>query len=175
MLYHPVKPNKYNTEVAEIMSSKFKTVLPEFFSVPGREEDRFVYERVVNSIISLIRDEKYEIGRKLPPIRDLAEQFDCNFHTVRKAVQLLCDDGILEKRSRLGNFVRRNTSHLVGKPQAKVQIVSMRKIGILLCPGPTEFSTPLLMELERAATAMEIQLELQSAANWDKAVEAVEI
>ena len=174
MLYHPVKPNKYNTEVAEIMSSKFKTVLPEFFSVPGREEDRFVYERVVNSIISLIRDEKYEIGRKLPPIRDLAEQFDCNFHTVRKAVQLLCDDGILEKRSRLGNFVRRNTSHLVGKPQAKVQIVSMRKIGILLCPGPTEFSTPLLMELERAATAMEIQLELQSAANWDKAVEVVE-
>ena len=93
---------------------------------------------------------------------------------MRKAVQLLCNDGILEKRSRLGNFVRRNTSHLVGKPQAKVQIVSMRKIGILLCPGPTEFSTPLLMELERAATAMEIQLELQSAANWDKAVEAVE-
>ena len=120
MLYHPVKPNKYNMEVAGIMSSKFKTVLPEFSSVPGREEDRFVYERVVNSIISLIRDEKYEIGRKLPPIRDLAEQFDCNFHTVRKAVQLLCDDGILEKRSRLGNFVRRNTSHLVGKPQAKV-------------------------------------------------------
>lgn len=73
-------------EVAGIMSSKFKTVLPEFSSVPGREEDRFAYERVVNSIISLIRDEKYEIGRKLPPIRDLAEQFDCNFHTVRKAV-----------------------------------------------------------------------------------------
>ena len=51
MLYHPVKPNKYNMEVAGIMSSKFKTVLPEFSSVPGREEDRFVYERVVNSII----------------------------------------------------------------------------------------------------------------------------
>ena len=138
------------------------------------EEDRFVYERVVNSIISLIRDEKYEIGGKLPPIRELAEQFDCNFHTVRKAIQFLCDDGILEKRSRLGNFVRRNTSHLVGKPQSKVQIVSLRRIGILLYQGPTEFSTPLLMELERAAISMEIQLEFQSASSWANALEVVE-
>lgn len=156
------------------MAVELQKMQPQCSTVSEREQDHFVYERVINSIISLIRDEKYEIGGKLPPIRELAEQFDCNFHTVRKAIQFLCDDGILEKRSRLGNFVRRNTSHLVGKPQSKVQIVSMRRIGILLYRGPTEFSAPLLMEFERAAISMEIQLDFQSAATWLNALEIVE-
>ena len=124
--------------------------------------NRFVYEKVINAIMDMIRTEHYAPGDKLPGVRDLAERFDCNLHTVRKAIAFLEEDGLIEPRGRLGNFVCGSTNHLIGQSRSRVQIVSTRRIGVLLSTDANEFSTNLLAAVENYAVRNELQLELHA-------------
>lgn len=137
------------------------------------ESEQFVYEKVINAIIEMIRVEGYAPGSKLPGVRDLADKFGCNLHTVRKAIAFLSEDGVVEQRMRLGNFVRCSTSHLVGRAQPRVQIVSTRRIGVLLFPKDSEFLAVMLIELERTAIRLDLQLEHHIVTNWKGAATAV--
>ena len=124
--------------------------------------DRFVYEKVINALMDMIRSENYAPGDKLPGVRDLAGRFDCNIHTVRKAIAFLQEDGLIEQRGRQGSFVRRRTTHLIGRSRSRVQIVSTRRIGILLPTDNDEYTIKLLAKLEDYATQKELQLELHA-------------
>jgi DNA-binding LacI/PurR family transcriptional regulator len=124
------------------------------------KEKKFLYEQVINSTIELIRRDRYLLGEKLPSERVLADKFNCNYHTMRKAVRVLCDEGVLEQRPRLGTFVKKDARFLIGKAQPKVKIVSTRKIGVLILSGSGEYFNSLLMELECAVGNSSVQLEL---------------
>ena len=137
------------------------------------ESEPFVYEKVLNAIIAMIRDEGFVPGSKLPGVRSLAQKFGCNLHTVRKAIMFLGENGVVESQGRLGNFVRCDTSHLIGRTQSRLQVVSLRRIGVLLFPAVSEFSTSLLIELQREAGRLELQLEHHVAADWEGAMQAV--
>lgn len=139
------------------------------------ESEQFVYEKIINEIIGMIREEAYSPGSRIPSVRELAERFDCNLHTVRKAITFLCDDGVLEKRGNLGAFVRRGTNHLVGVAQSRVRIVSRRRIGVLLLPSVSDFTASLLLELEHVAVKWELQLELHIASDWTSAEELLNL
>ena len=119
-----------------------------------------LYEQMIDSTIALISSDGYLPGDKLPSERVLADRFNCNYHTLRKAVQVLCDEGVLEQRPRLGTFVKKDARYLATKSQAKIKIVSTRKIGVLLLSDNCEYFNRLLMELERAATQSCVQIEL---------------
>ena len=120
--------------------------------------DRFIYEKVIDRIMEMISRENYAPGDKLPGVRDLSKQFECNLHTVRKAITFLQENGLIEQRGRLGNFVCRSTNHLVSHASSRVQIVSTRRIGILHWPAGNEFTSGLLSALERSAVSQELQL-----------------
>jgi DNA-binding LacI/PurR family transcriptional regulator len=124
--------------------------------------DRFVYEKVINALMDMIRSENYAPGDKLPGVRDLAGRFDCNIHTVRKAIAFLQEDGLIEQRGRQGSFVRRRTTHLIGRSRSRVQIVSTRRIGILLPTDNDEYTIKLLAKLEDYAAQKELQFELHA-------------
>lgn len=121
--------------------------------------DRFIYEKVIDRIMEMISHENYAPGDKLPGVRDLAERFECNLHTVRKSLAFLQEDGLIEQRGRLGNFVRRSTDHLVSQARSRVQIVSTRRIGILYTATGDEFNSEVQTALARNAVAMKLQLE----------------
>ncbi len=124
------------------------------------KDKTILYEQMIDSTIELICSDSYLPGDKLPSERALADKFNCNYHTLRKAVQLLCDEGVLEQRARLGIFVKKDARYLATKSQSKVKIVSTRKIGVLLLSGNCEYFNRLLMELERAASQSCVQIEL---------------
>jgi DNA-binding transcriptional regulator YhcF (GntR family) len=63
------------------------------------------YHRVMTAIEQNIKRGKYGLGEKLPALRTLADEFDINLLTARKAVQVLAGKGIVELRRGSGTFV----------------------------------------------------------------------
>lgn len=64
-----------------------------------------LYQRVANSIVSEIRSGKYPRGERLPPERELAEEFGVSRPTVREAMIALEIRGIVEARRGSGIYV----------------------------------------------------------------------
>lgn len=64
-----------------------------------------LYQRVANSIVAQIRRGKYPRGERLPPERELAEEFGVSRPTVREAMIALEIRGIVEARRGSGIYV----------------------------------------------------------------------
>lgn len=64
-----------------------------------------LYQKVANSIVASIRSGVYRAGDRLPPERDLAEEFDVSRATVREAMIALEIRGIAEARRGSGIYV----------------------------------------------------------------------
>ena len=65
------------------------------------------YAIAYNQILKMIRDGLYPEGSKLPTEPLLAEQLGISRSTLRQALGLLQEDGILEAKKGIGNFVRK--------------------------------------------------------------------
>jgi GntR family hexuronate regulon transcriptional repressor len=64
-----------------------------------------LYQRVANAIVAQIRSGKYPRGERLPPERELAEEFGVSRPTVREAMIALEIRGIVEARRGSGIYV----------------------------------------------------------------------
>lgn len=67
-----------------------------------------LYQEVSNSIKQHIIDGTYPLGSMLPTENELVELYGVSKITVRKAVQLLVDDGYVRKQSGKGTFILSN-------------------------------------------------------------------
>ena len=67
-----------------------------------------IYLQVVNEIKSGILQGYIEVGKKLPSVRNLANELGINMHTVSKAYNLLKIEGIVNINRRQGVVVREN-------------------------------------------------------------------
>lgn len=65
------------------------------------------YLLVEEAIVRLIRRGRFVAGRRIPSVRALSERLDVAPNTVQQAADRLVDRGILERRARIGTFVRR--------------------------------------------------------------------
>ena len=62
----------------------------------------YSYQKIENTIKSFISD-NYEIGDKLPSMEELSKRFDVSSNTIRKALQNLAKQGIVNfSRGRYG-------------------------------------------------------------------------
>ncbi|WP_411121430.1 GntR family transcriptional regulator [Streptomyces sp. x-19] len=64
------------------------------------------YERIADELRTAIRAGRLGPGERLPAETKLAERFGRSVPTVREALRALQDEGLLEKRHGVGNFVR---------------------------------------------------------------------
>lgn len=62
---------------------------------------------VYNQLLQMILDGTYQQGDKLPGETQLAGMVGVSRMTLRQAINLLCEDGIIESRKGSGNFVKR--------------------------------------------------------------------
>ena len=98
------------------------------------------YMKIHDQIKKDIDEHRWAIGERLPSERDLAEQFAVSRMTLRQAISLLVEEGVLERRVGSGTFVsstrvqekmRGTTSFTeIVKSQGKVpssQLISYRK------------------------------------------------
>ncbi|MGG1636129.1 GntR family transcriptional regulator [Paenibacillus sp. NRS-1760] len=65
------------------------------------------YAIAYNKILKMIKDGLYPEGSKFPTEPILAEQLGISRSTLRQALRLLQEDGILEAKKGIGNFVRK--------------------------------------------------------------------
>lgn len=65
------------------------------------------YAKVYNKILQMIQEGMYPEGSKLPSEPILSEQMGVSRSTLRQALALLQEDGILEARRGVGSFVRK--------------------------------------------------------------------
>jgi GntR family transcriptional regulator len=64
-----------------------------------------IYRQLHDRLVELIVDGALPEGSPLPSIREISAEHRINHITVAKAVQLLVDEGFVEKRVGLGMFV----------------------------------------------------------------------
>ena len=67
---------------------------------------KHVYQRIVDDISARIESGDLPAGSKLPSSRELQSQYETSHMTVRTAVTILRDRGLVESISGVGVFVR---------------------------------------------------------------------
>jgi GntR family transcriptional regulator len=65
-----------------------------------------IYRQLKDRILEMILEGVFVEGESLPSVRQLASEHRINPLTVSKAMQMLVDDDVVEKRRGLGMFVR---------------------------------------------------------------------
>ena len=73
------------------------------------------YQRIAEWLQQKIADGTYGPGDKLPSEQELREQFDVSRQTVRSALAVLEEEGLIYGRQGSGNFVRDPTEEEAGK------------------------------------------------------------
>jgi DNA-binding GntR family transcriptional regulator len=63
------------------------------------------YVQVAQVLLREIREERHPVGALLPPEPQLCERFAVSRHTVREAVRLLCEQGLLSRQQGVGTRV----------------------------------------------------------------------
>lgn len=71
-----------------------------------------LWEQIVGQLRKQIRQGQFQPGEKLPGVRTLAEQFGVCKHTVCTALELLAQDGLIEKQQGRGIFVAHDICHM---------------------------------------------------------------
>lgn len=64
-----------------------------------------LYQQVANDLRATIERGIYRVGQKIPPEPELSQLYSVSRITVRKAIELLVDEGLLSKRQGKGTFV----------------------------------------------------------------------
>ncbi|MEU3453878.1 winged helix-turn-helix domain-containing protein [Micromonospora sp. NPDC006766] len=67
---------------------------------------KHTYQRIVDDVVARIESGDLSPGSKLPSSRELQEQYKTSHMTVRTAVTILRDRGLVESVSGVGVFVR---------------------------------------------------------------------
>lgn len=120
--------------------------VPEKLTI-DKEAPRLKYQIVESEIRRMITT--LPVGAKVPPERELATKFDCNFLTVRKALKHLVSDGTITRRIGSGTFVARNGDDQSGP---------MIRIGVLIHHSGNDYAYRVLQSLTRAGIDQNIEL-----------------
>ena len=76
------------------------------------KQQPMLYQEVYNDLRRKIQSGELPVGCRISPENELTRHYETSTSTIRKAVQLLCDEGLLCKRRPVGTFV-------IGCPQDK--------------------------------------------------------
>lgn len=72
-----------------------------------------VPQAVVQQVLYMIKDGTWQVGEKLPPQRQLAQELQVGLSSLREALQTLRSMGVLEIRRGQGMFVSRSQGQIV--------------------------------------------------------------
>ena len=103
------------------------------------------YKAIYTALMQQIRDGAYPVGSLLPPEIELCQQFDVSRHTIREAIRMLNEGGIVSRRAGVGTRVEttkattRYTQQIsqlsdlfqyIKHAILQVKMVKMQKVGV---------------------------------------------
>lgn len=138
----------------EAGSSTPEKVVP--FRPPAR---RRLHEDVADQLRDAILDGHYAVGQKLPPERELADEFQVNRTSVREAIKVLEGVGLVRVRQGDGVTVRPRTD--VSFDLLPAMIFHGNHIHLSLLTELVEVMSPMLLEMGRLAIERHTPEQLQ--------------
>lgn len=110
----------------------------------------FLYMKVYNDIRRKIEDGEYQSGEKLPSDKQFSEEYGVSLITVKKALEMLKDQGLVKRVSGTGSFVTDKHSSVVLEsfltyPDSK----GNKKIGLVMERVSSSFGLDIMYHLDR--------------------------
>lgn len=75
-------------------------------------EQGAVHRQITGHLRGLIQSGQLPMGTRLPPIHEMARQFDTSYFTVQTALTPLVQEGLLDRKPRVGTVVHGHTARL---------------------------------------------------------------
>ena len=129
----------------------------------------FKHEAITEQILDNIKKKNLLPGDKLPSLRELAKDMNCNYLTVHRSFKELEKMGILEQRIGSGTYVREAAINLTDSKSAKAfnTQITTERIGLLLIPGAGgPYMNGLMEALHKIAEEMNITLNLRTVSDY---------
>lgn len=101
------------------MDDNFLTAPSDHRLLPLRDDGRAMWRRIEDALVDDIAHGVFPPESRLPTEKELAERFDVNRHTVRRAVQALEQRGLLLVEQGRGSFVVRDAIDYVLGPRTR--------------------------------------------------------
>ncbi|WP_138431809.1 GntR family transcriptional regulator [Fodinibius saliphilus] len=83
---------------------------------------------IADRIRLMIATKQFRVGEMLPSTRQLGQQLESSFHTVRKAYHILADEGLIRGERGKGFIVERQNTNLDKADRLEVGAEKMRKL-----------------------------------------------
>ncbi len=134
-----------------------------------------VYQEIVAQIKALIAQGRIQPGDRLPPERELADLFKASRNSVRDALRVLEQMGLIESRQGDGNYVRALSPEALTEPlaslllQSREQMRELWEVRRIFEPAVAEYAAQRaapeeLEELEAILDEQEVQIARGSTA-----------
>ena len=125
------------------------------------------YEEIKNAILNHIYSGELPPGSRLPPERQLAERFNCNFHTVRHALKSLKEQNIIVRRVGSGTFINQPEGRITPvKPPPGAHATA--QLGVIFQPAlADDYAWKILEHLNRRAQTIGIAMNLRMVTALD--------
>jgi GntR family transcriptional repressor for pyruvate dehydrogenase complex len=113
-----------------------------------------VYHEIVEQIRELISEGRINPGDRLPPERELAELFKASRNSVRDAIRVLEQMGLIESRQGDGTYVRSVSAEDLAEPlalmllQSRTQMRELWEVRRVLEPAIAEFAASRVTDEE---------------------------
>lgn len=83
---------------------------------------------IADRIRLMIATKQFQVGETLPSTRQLGQQLESSFHTVRKAYHILADEGLIRGERGKGFIVERQNTNLDKADRLEIGAEKMRKL-----------------------------------------------
>ena len=136
---------------------------------------RLVASDIAGALRKRISSGEWADQGRMPPERDLASEFGVARNTIRRAVSLLQEDGIVTKQSGRGTFLQAEQKDTLAHAMARMEGASpadMMEIRLLLEPSAAQFAATnaSISELNRVREAHLIAIDstdMPDFEHWD--------
>jgi DNA-binding LacI/PurR family transcriptional regulator len=127
------------------------------------------YTKVADDILRRIDSGELAPGSRLPGVRELGEQFGCNYHTVRHALQGIAKKGYLELKPGSGTFVtHKAVDYLKRKVSTDKVLRTTDQLGVLLpLKQWGHYVISLINQLHHSAEKQELKLNIRTVSSID--------
>ncbi len=132
------------------------------------KDKTYLYEQIVQKIISYIAKKRIRVGERLPSERKLAEIFSCNYMTIRKAIALMIDRQIVERRPGSGTYLRMPVKGLSLNRNSKISFQLSRLLAVIVQPDMGHYTNCLMNHLISASEKLETGLVIHPVADFNE-------
>jgi len=91
--------------------------------VPDLADPRPPYLQIADDLRKQIKDGRYKPGDRLASNKAMAADYRCSTETIRRALRVLTDEGLVAAHSTLGTFVLRSS----GEPEPGPEVARMEE------------------------------------------------